>query len=238
MMDGHIARTQAGTTQCSARGCGHRRTEAIKPGPLDPPVWLSRAGKHSSKNLGLFPWDVLNSGHSREICSPAAARFSAGCWALHRAGAAAALGREHNHLFPSPAHSASQAANWDNSPRHKQLDKRSHPPRQGGRGGKQRRSKHSEYLPSTAGQTPHSCLCLPPSVHPWLSPRRSSRLPGKTLGGLSLQHTPPQLCPRSSARHGRSYSSGTHLWLQTAASRSADSVNLCHLLPCLPGQLQ
>lgn len=189
--------------------------------------------------MGLFPWDVLNPGHSREICSPAVARFSAGCWVQHREGAAATLGREHNHLFPSSASTASLAANWDNSPRHKQLDKRLRPPRQGGRGGRQGRSKHSERLPTTGrtDTTPAACAhhdqCSPDPL-----PAEAADSQGRLFQGSPSSTHPPISAPRGSARHGRSYSSCTHLWLQTAASRSADSVNLCHLLPCLPGQLQ
>lgn len=171
---------------------------------------------------------------------PGCSQFSAGCWAQHRAGAAAALGQEHNHLFPSPARSASQAANWDNSPHHKQLDKRLCPPWEGGReGGKQGRSKHSEYLPTTSRTDTTQLPVLTTIGASLILSLQKQQIPRKDFPGSPSSSTHlPISAPCSSLRHSRSYSSCTHLWLQTAASRSADSVNLCHLLPCLPGQLQ
>lgn len=169
---------------------------------------------------------------------PGCSQFSAGCWAQHRAGAAVALGQEHNHLFPSPACSASQAANCDNSPHHKQLDKRLHTPlREGGEEGREGPSTVSTF-PSLAGQTPHQLPVLTTISASLILSLQKQQISREDFQGSPSSTHLPISAPCCSARHSRRYSSCTHLWLQTAASRSADSVNLCHLLPCLPGQLQ
>lgn len=237
--------------QRCARGCWPQRGLSQKAWPCSPSGLSPEGlGNTSGKALGLIPWDVFNFGHPREICSPVAAGVLS--WLL-------GSGAEQEPQTPSAGSTVTSspvqlaapppAANWDTSPCHKQLDKRLRPhespfpSREGGEPGEVQAQRvpagrQPPGAPSHCRRDGHrastSCLCSPPPVHPDpLSLQKQQHPRADFFRAPPPAHTSPSL-PHdtySTARHSRSRSSCTHLWLQQLRARSADSVNLCHLLP-------
>lgn len=180
----------------------------------------------------------MNSGHSREICSPAAA------------SSLLAAGRStEQELQPPLASSTITSPPVQLAVPHRQPTRTTvHttnswinayilPSREGGEESREGPSTVSTFPPA-AGQTPHQLPVLTIISASLILSLQKQQIPREDFQGSPSSTHLPISAQRSSVRHSRSYSSCTHLWLQTAASRSADSVNLCHLLPCLPGQLQ
>lgn len=255
-MDRHTARKLAGTTQRCARGCDHRGAQAEKPGPAVPLVQAQRGWETQQQGFGFISMRCFQLWAPRGDLQPGS-QLAAGLW--HGAEATAALGWEHGHLFPSPARGASQAANWDTSPRHKQLDKhlRPHespfPRREGGEPGEVQAQRVPAGCQTTWGPFPPPAQRLPYQHQlPMLTIISTSsifslqkqQLPGGDfLRAPPLQHTLPHLCSttqRHTARRGTAAAiSHAHIYgCKQLRAGSADSVNLCRLLPCLPGQLQ
>lgn len=171
-----------GRTHCEEAGWHHAALrKGLRPqsGPKQQ-VWPCRPSSWSPEGLGNTAARVWLSfrlmfsrpgsrGRFAALRQPGSP-LAAGLW--HGAGAAAALGRQRSHLFPSPARSTSQAANWDISPRHKRLDKHLHP--------------HESPFPGREGgeQGEVQAQRVPASPHGVPSHRRH-RLPVLTIIGAS-----------------------------------------------------
>lgn len=174
-----------GRTHCQEAGWHHaalrkglrpergpnRQVRPRRPSSLSPEGLGNTAARVWVSFHSTFSWPGSR-GRSAALWQPGSPP-AAGLW--HGAGAAAALGRQRSHLFPSPARSTSQAANWDTSPRHKRLDKhlRPHespfPGREGGEQGEVQAQRVPAGRQPPTGSPPTAgtgCPCSPSSAHP------------------------------------------------------------------------
>jgi len=174
-----------GPTRCQEAGW-HRAALRKRLRPQRGPsrnAWPRSPSSPSPEGLGnaavrvwvSFPWIFPRLGARGGLAAllQPGSLLAAGLW--HAAGAAAALGREHSHLFPSPARSASQAANWDTSPRHKRLDKCLRP--------------HESPFPSQEGVEPGEVQAqrvLAGCQPPW-APSHRTGCPCSPITGAALQ---------------------------------------------------
>lgn len=219
------AREAAGAGWGDARGCTHRGAPAKKSSPHSLNPERKGSGKGSTAAWVYFHW-VFSVLDIRGRPQPPRHQD------LSRPLGAAALDREHGHLSPSPAHSTSQqptgtAAHGTGSWRTASIP--SCPLSPAGTG-TERPKQGEDPAASLSPQRQRRLSVLTITLAP---PAPPATLMGETFLGPPPAHPTPQgraarrwplLVPAPTAR-------------QQLRARSPDGVNLCHLLPWLPGWL-